>query len=133
VIDDELLRGWLQGVTTTLDVPYHLGPRIPEFGRGDVLGVVTPTPGAGLALEGINEVASFQLRWVARERDYAQLKTHAYEVHRALLFADLPADLWGTRVIWVNAAGGGPSPENPDGRDLDRVMFTCTYLAETGL
>lgn len=133
MIDDELQRAWLDAVSTDLDIEWVVGPRIPEFGNADLLGVLTPVAGPGPTLEGINTVVGFQLRMVAREHDYAKLKATAYTVHKALLFADVPADLWGTRVVWISTAGGDPNPEPADGRDLDRVAFTCTYLAETGL
>lgn len=133
MIDDELLAAWLENLVDELDVPYTVGPRIPEFGRADVLGVVTPTPGLGLVLEGINEVVGFQIRWVAREADYSKLKLSAYQTDKALLFMEFPGPFWGTWVTSLNRAGGGPTPELGDGRDLDRVAFTCTYLVETEL
>ena len=133
MIDDELQRVWLESQFGELAIPWFIGPRIPEFGAADILGVLTAAPGAGLTNEGINEVASFQLRWIGRERDYQQLKRAVWAYHRTLLQADPSALPWGCQVIWVSPAGGGPSAENPDGRDLDRVMFTCTYLAETEL
>lgn len=133
MIDDTLLAAWLAAVDTELSVPYFIGPRIPEFGSADVLGVVTPSPGLGLVLEGINQVVGFQIRWVAREANYAKLKRSAYLVDRTLMFVDFPTQLWGGWVTSVNRAGGEPSPELGDGRDLDRVAFTCTYLVETEL
>lgn len=133
MIDDELQRVWLENVVDDLNVPFVVGPRIPEFGTADVLGVVTPVPGAGPTLEGINTVVGFQIRMIAREHAYAQLKSSAYQIHKALLFADVPANIWGTRVVWVNTAGGDPASEPADPDDQDRVAFTCTYLAEVGL
>lgn len=133
MIDDALLAAWLQNVNDELSVPYFVGPRIPEFGRADVLGVVTPSPGLGLTLEGVNQVVGFQIRWVAREASYAKLKLSAYQTDRALIFADFPTQLWGAWVTSITRAGGEPSPELGDGRDLDRVAFTCTYLVETEL
>lgn len=133
MIDDELQRAWLEAVVTDLAVPFVVGPRIPEFGRGDILGIVTPSPGAGLVLEGINDVVGFQIRIVGRERDYARLKTSAVQIDKALLFADFPAAMWGGWVTVITRAGGGPSPELGDGNDRDRVAFVCTYLAETDL
>lgn len=133
VIDDDLLRQWLEALPTELDLRWKIGPRVPEFGNNDRFGVVTPSPGAGLTLEGVNLVAGFQLRMVARELDYSKLKLTAYQIHAALLFADIPAMLWGTWVTSIATAGGEPVPEPADGRDLDRVAFTCTYLAEVGL
>lgn len=131
MIDDELLRAWLEATVTDLGVLFFVGPRIPEFGQGDILGVVTPSPGAGLVLEGINDVVGFQIRMVAREREYAKLKISALQIDKALVFADFPAALWGGWVTTITRAGGGPSPELGDGNDRDRVAFVCTYLAET--
>lgn len=133
MIDDTLLAAWLENLVDELEIPYVVGPRIPEFGRADILGVVTPTPGLGLTLEGINDVAGFQIRWVARESDYGKLKISAFQTDRALMFADFPGQFWGTWVTSINRAGGGPTPELGDGRDLDRVAFVCTYLAEAEL
>jgi hypothetical protein len=133
VIDDQLQRDWLDAVSTDLAIEWVVGPRIPDFGNADLLGVLTPVTGPGPVLEGINTVVGFQLRMVAREHDYAKLKNTANTIHRALLFADVPADIWGTRVVWIDVAGGDPVPEPADGRDLDRVAFTCTYLAEVAL
>lgn len=133
MIDDEKLRVWLEAIVDDLAVPFVVGPRIPEFGRNDVLGVVTPSPGAGLVLEGISDVAGFQIRMVAREKSYVKLKASAFQIHRALVFADFPGSMWGTWVTSITPAGGGPVPELGDGRDLDRVAFVCTYLAETEL
>lgn len=133
MIDDELQRAWLETVVNELEVPFFVGPRIPEFGRADVLGVVTPVAGPGPVLEGINTIVGFQIRMVARLKAYAALKRSAWAVHRALLFADVPADLWGTRVIWVSTSGGDPVPDNPDGLDKDRAQFVCTYLSEVAL
>lgn len=133
MIDDELQRQWLEAVVNDLDVPFFTGPRIPEFGRGDVLGVCTPTAGPGPVLEGIDTVVGFQIRMVARLHAYAQLKLSAWQIHKALLFADVPADLWGTRVVWVNAVAGDPVPEPADGVDKDRVAFTCSYVSEVTL
>lgn len=133
MIDDELQRVWLENVVTETEVPFFVGPKIPEFGAGDVFGVLTPVSGPGPVLEGINTVVGFQIRMVARLYAYAGMKRSAWQIHKALLFADVPADLWGTRVIWVNTAGGDPVPDNPDGVDKDRVQFVCTYLAEVSL
>lgn len=133
MIDDELQRQWLEAVVDELSVPYFNGPRIPEFGNGDLFGVVTPVSGPGPVLEGINTVVGFQIRWVARLHAYAALKRSVWTTHKALLFADVPNDLWGTRVVWVNTAGGDPVPDNPDGLDKDRAQFVCTYLAEVSL
>lgn len=133
MINDQLLCDWLSAVVDELSVPYTVGPRIPEFGRADVLGVVTPTAGPGLVLEGINTVVGFQVRWVAREKSYAKLKLSAWQTHKALLFAPFPGSLWGTWVTSITTAGSDPTPELGDGQDLDRVAFTCTYLAEVQL
>lgn len=133
MIDDAALAAWLTATVDDLGVPFVVGPRIPEFGRADILGVVTGAPGLGLTMEGINNIEAFQLRLVGRERDYQKLKTSAYQVHRALMFANFPGSLWGTWVTSVTTAGGGPVPELGDGTDLDRVAFVCTYLAETEL
>jgi len=133
VIDDAALAAWLTAATDDLAIPFVIGPRIPEFGKADIFGVMTGAPGLGLELEGINNIEAFQLRLVARERDYQRLKTSAYQVHRALMFADFPGPLWGTWVTSITTAGGGPVPELGDGSDLDRVAFVCTYLAETEL
>lgn len=135
MIDDELQRAWLETHASTpeLTIPFFIGPRIPEFGNADLFGVVTPVSGPGATLEGVNTVVGFQVRMVARLNSYGQLKSACWQLHQQLMFADVPADLWGTRVVWVSTAGGDPVPDNPDGVDLDRVQFVCTYLAEVGL
>lgn len=133
MIDDELQRQWLDAVPTTLEIGWSVGPRIPEFGNGDVIGVVTPVSGPGPVMEAINTVVGFQIRVVARETDYAALKTSAYQIHKALLFANVPAQLWGGWVTSITTAGGDPAAELGDPTDKDRVAFICTYLAEVEL
>lgn len=127
MIDLPLLVAWLDSVDTVLDLKFVKGPRAPEFLRGDRVAVVTPLEGPGLTLEGAGSVASFQLRIVAREHDEDALRKSAFQVDEALLFGSYPADLWGTRIQYVDRTGGEPSSLVED--EHDRVAYVCSYIA----
>lgn len=127
MIDADLLQVWLQAIPNELNLPFKRGPRPPEYGNGDRLGIVTMLEGPGETLEGVGDVASFQLRLIAREFEVAELRRTAFAIDEALRFGDWPSDQWGTHVVWVARAGGGPSELQED--ELDRVAYVCTYNA----
>ena len=62
MIDLEALVAWFNAVNTDLAYTFVAGPRVPEFGNADVLGVVTPLEGPGLTLDGLASVASSTAR-----------------------------------------------------------------------
>jgi hypothetical protein len=127
MIDPELLRVWLQEVPNDLSMEFVEGPRVPEFLRGDDIGVVTMLEGPGYTLEGSGGFGSFQLRLVARERDQDKLRRTAFQLDNALLFGDYPVDIWGTWITSVDRTGGEPSPLQED--EHDRVAYVCSYIA----
>jgi hypothetical protein len=127
MIDPALLAQWLTAVPTELNLPFVHGPRQPEFGAADRLGLIVMLEGPGETLEGVGDVRSFQVRLVTREYEREALGRAANAVDLALRFGDFPADLWGTHIVWVNRAGGAPSELQED--ELDRVAYVCTYNA----
>lgn len=127
MIDLDALASWLDEVPTTLDFKFVAKTRQEEFGRGDLLAQVTPLPGAGLVLDGLGNASSFQVRLVAREYQESDLRRSAFQLDDALLFGTYPADLWGTRVVYVDRIGGEPSSLEED--QLDRVAYVCSYVA----
>jgi hypothetical protein len=127
MIDAELLRVWLDAVPNELSLPFRRGPRPPEFANADRIGIVTMLEGPGERLEGAGDMASFQLRLVAREFETEKLRRSAFAIDSALRFGDWPLDVWGTHVISVDRAGGAPSELQED--ELDRVAYVCTYNA----
>jgi hypothetical protein len=49
-------------------------------------------------------------------------------VDDALLFGvNLPDQLWGTRIQYIDRLGGEPAPVQED--ELDRVAYLCSYVA----
>jgi hypothetical protein len=127
MIDLDLLATWLTAVPTELQLQFKPGPRLEEFQRGDRLGLVLGLSGIGLTLEGGGDVASFQIRTVAREFEEAKLRKSIFQIDNALLFSAYPADVWGTRIQWVDRSGGQPESQQQDA--LDRVAYVCSYIA----
>lgn len=126
MIDFGSLATWLSAVPTALDYDFVVGPRQPEFYRGDLVAVVSPQPGPGLTLDGLGHVPSFEIRLVAREHRRLDLYRSGHQIDKALLFADCPANLWGTRVQYVDRLGGEPALQQED--ELDRVLCLCSYI-----
>lgn len=128
MIDLEALVAWFSAVNTDLAYTFVAGPRVPEFGNADVLGVVTPLEGPGLTLDGLASVASFQVRMIGREYQHTRVRKSAFQVDDALLFGvNLPDQLWGTRIQYIDRLGGEPAPVQED--ELDRVAYLCSYVA----
>lgn len=125
MLDPGLLIAWLNELPNELGLKVSRGPREPEFGRADLVGVLTMLEGPGESLEGIGDIASFQLRLTARERLQDGLRRIAFLFDEELRFGDYPADLWGTWVVSVSRAGGAPSELQTD--EHDRVSYVCTY------
>lgn len=124
----DLLVTWLNAVPADLDFLFVSGPRKPEFGRADEIGVVTPLEGPGLTLEGAGSVASFQIEIIGREHKLALIQKTAFQIDSALLFGDTSGvDLWGTFVQYVSRTGGEPTLGQED--EFDRVSYTCSYIA----
>lgn len=122
----QLLCDWLSLVPTELGHRFEPGPRQPEYGRGDKIGLVTLQPGPGLALEALADQPSFEVKMTAREFQHAKLERDVFAIDRALLFADYPDDLWGSRVQYVTRVGGAPAPIQED--EMDRVAYVCSYV-----
>lgn len=121
------LVAWFEALALPVEFKFFPGPRVPEFGKGDRIGVVTPLAGPGETLEGIGENSSFQVALIGREHAAADLQAAAFQVDSLLLFGDYPADLWGTFVQSVSRVGGQPSPIQED--EHDRVRYVCSYIA----
>lgn len=122
------LVAWLNAVPNELDIKFVPGPRKPEFGRADELGVVTPLEGPGLTLEGAGSIASFQVEIIGREHKLDEIQKTAFQIDTALLFGDVNGvELWGTFVQYVGRTGGEPALGQED--EFDRVSYTCSYIA----
>lgn len=127
MIDLDELCQWVSALPTTLSFKVVPGPREPEFLQADLVGTITPIPGPGLTLEGSGDQSAFQVKLVAREYQGNDLQLSAFQIDTALLFVDVPAELWGTQVQYVTRTGGAPSALQQD--ELDRVAYVCSYIA----
>jgi hypothetical protein len=127
MIDADLRLAWFKELELPSSFGWFNGPRQPEYGNGDLVGLVTDLEGPGEDLEGMGDWGSFQVRLVGREFELPNLRASAFLVDSSLRFGDYPADLWGTRIRTVTRTGGQPSVLLED--DLDRVAYVCTYLA----
>lgn len=127
------LANWLTAaVAATALAPKIIpGPRVPEFVKADTIGVVTLLPGAGLALEGLFDQPAFQVELIGRERDRDELEDAFDEMDRALIWLDVPANLWGTRVVQTGRTGGGPASTQAD--EHQRISYACSYWAMVSL
>lgn len=133
MISTRLLADWLttSASATALAPKVVPGPRAPEFSKADTVGLVTMLPGAGLALEGLFDQPAFQLELIGRERDQDKLEDAFTVLDRALIWLDVPADLWGVRVVQVGRTGGGPAATQQD--EHQRVSYACSYWAMASL
>ena len=77
MIDLVALASWLDAVPTELNFKFEAKTRQEEFGNQDLLAQVVSLPGAGLALDGLGNSSSFQLKLVAREHQEPQLRQSA--------------------------------------------------------
>lgn len=127
MIDIVALCAWTTAVPTELGFEFVPGPREPEYGQGDLVGVITPLEGPGLVLEGAGDRSSFQVKLVSREFQANELQRAAFAIDQALVFGDYPAELWGTQVQFVTRTGGQPSVIQED--EHDRVAYVCSYIA----
>lgn len=127
MIQTSLLAQWLTDTTssTELKPKFVPGPRTPEFVKADTLGVVTLMPGPGLALEGTFDQTAFQVELVGRERDQDRIEQAFAVLDKAIVWLDVPANLWGTRVVQADRVGGGPSSSQID--EHQRIAYTCSY------
>lgn len=126
MIEMDQLVVWLNAVPTDLGTAFVDGPRQPEFGNADDVAVVTALGGLGLTLEGFGDQPSFQIKMVSRDHRRSVLHRSIMQIDTALLFGDFPADLWGTRVQYVDRSAGPPESAQED--ELDRVAYVCTYI-----
>lgn len=126
MIDYDLLIEWLNAVPTELGHQFILGPRQPEFQLDDRVGLVTPQQGPGLALDGLANVSSFDLKLTAREHQHMPLRRTAFSLDAALLWGPTRGSIWGTQVQWVDRTGGEPGSIPED--NLDRVAYLCSYI-----
>lgn len=126
MIDYDLLIEWLNAVPTELGHQFILGPRQPEFQLDDRVGLITPQPGLGLAMDGIANVAGFDLKLVAREHQHMKLRRTAFAFDAALLYGPSQGPIWGTQVQYVSRTGGEPGSFPED--DHDRVAYICSYI-----
>lgn len=126
MIDYDLLIQWLNAVPTELGHRFIEGPRQPEFQLEDQVGMVTPQPGPGLTLDGLANVASFELKITAREHKQGALRRTAFALDSALLWGPSQGAIWGTRVQYVDRIGGEPNKTQED--EHDRVAYSCSYI-----
>lgn len=128
MIDPAPLIVWLNAIPLPVGVSYKWvrGPRVPEFGQADLVAVVTPLEGPGLALESAANLSSFQLQLTGREFVHDTIQKAAFAIDDALVLGDYPADLWGTRVQYVTRTGGAPAPIQED--EHDRIAYVCSYI-----
>ncbi len=133
MINTQLLAQWLttQASATALAPRIVSGPRAPEFVKADIIGLVTPLPGAGLALEGLFDYPAFQIELIGRERDQDKIESAFTTLDRALVWLDLPSTLWGVRVVQLDRVGGGPAATQQD--EHQRISYTCSYWAMVSL
>lgn len=128
MIDLTLLVAWLNTVPNDLGTKFVPGPRKPEFGKADEIGVVTPLEGPGLTLDGLGSVGSFQLEIIGREHRLAVIQKAAFQIDSALLFGDTNGvTLWGTFIQYVSRTGGEPALGQED--EFSRVSYSCSYIA----
>src|SRR4051812_9244243 len=82
------------------------------FGEGQTV-FITPTPGAGLLLEGASDVPGAQLRFRGNQGNaddaYSDAEGLAKLVDDLLVTAKYPTTIGGRRVIRLYRAGGGPA------------------------
>jgi hypothetical protein len=133
MINTGQLAQWLtdRASATALAPKIVPGPRLPEFVKGDTIGVVTLMPGAGLVLEGLFDNPAFQLELVGRERDRDELEAAFTVLDQALVWMDLPSSLWGVRVVQLDRVGGGPAATQQD--EHQRISYACSYWAMVSL
>lgn len=121
------LVAWHEAQTLPITFGWFPGPRQPEYGVGDNVGVVTPTAGPGDDLEGIGDWFGFQTKLIGTETQFDELQQSAMALDRILrLELAVPLDLWGTRVRAVVRSGGAPDMVQEDERD--RISFVGNYL-----
>ena len=117
---------WHKTLTLPIEFGWFAGPREPEYGRGDNVGVITPGPGPGSDLEDIGDWFGFQAKLIGKEYQFDDLQKSAMELDRTLRFLAVPADLWGTRVRAVVRSGGAPDMIQED--EFERIAFAGNYL-----
>lgn len=126
MIELKSLVDWHQGLTLPVEFGWYAGPREPEYGRGDNVGVVTATSGPAPDLEDIGDWFGFQVKLVGQEFQYEDLQRAAMALDHELRFLAVPADLWGARVRAVVRTGGAPEMIQED--EHNRIAFVGNYL-----
>ncbi len=118
--------GWLEGLGVTVPLKPGTGDTR-EWDLLDRVGIVTPTAGPGLFLEGAADTSGFQLRIRGAQNNPHDAETTALDADRRILTARTPVLVGSTRLLSVTRAGGRPtSLPSPD--TAGRTEFTCTYL-----
>lgn len=130
MIDQQLQADWMNDLVESLigGRPFVPGPREPEFGVGDFIGVITPSLGLGLQRAGLWDVEGFQVKFVGKERDRARTNQVMSLVDRELIEMDVPLSLWGSWITSVDRAGSPPTQLQED--EHLRIAWVCTYFAE---
>lgn len=101
-----------------------IGEELPS--QPDRLVIVARTGGPGLALEGIADVPSFQVRFRGAQRDPDDAETLADLGDRLILEAALPAMISGRHVYSITRVGSPPTEDRRD--SAGRTHLTCNYL-----
>lgn len=118
---------WLAGLGITVPLFDGAADRR-EWDLLDRVGVVTPTSGPGLILQGIGDVTGFQLRVRGDQNNPGAAQRLALDADRRILAAPTPVTVGRTRLQWVTRAGGRPTPLSPTPDDGGRSEYTCNYL-----
>lgn len=117
---------WHEGLALPITFGWVPGPREPEFGNGDNIGIITPGPSPGEDLEGIGDWFGFQVKLIGTEIQLGELQDAAMTVDTELRFGQYPIAMWGAWVRAVMRSGGPPAPIQED--EHNRIAFVGNYL-----
>jgi hypothetical protein len=119
---------FLRGLSPQLaSVPFHAGPYIVD--TPDQIVTVTPTSAApGLALDGIADDKTFQVRCRGEDSDPASAEALALFIDDAVLRADIPTAVGTKWLFTVYRVGQPPTPLSATPDNGDRWEYIANYL-----